>query len=62
MIKFIKNLFRKRNQKKRSLNDYEFNELKQKRQEKTDDILEKISKNGIDSLNKSERDFLDSLR
>lgn len=38
--------------------DYEYNEEKKARQEKTDAILDKISKSGYESLTKAEKDFL----
>lgn len=38
--------------------DYEFNEEKKARQEKTDAILDKISKSGYESLTKAEKEFL----
>ena len=38
--------------------DEEYNFEKTKKQEKTDRILDKISKSGYDSLNKEEKDFL----
>lgn len=48
--------------KKRSLTDEEFIEFKSKRQKKLDSILDKISKNGIDSLSNSEKNFLDNFQ
>jgi hypothetical protein len=38
--------------------DYDFNAEKKARQEKTDAILDKISKSGYESLTKAEKDFL----
>ena len=38
--------------------DEEYSFEKTKKQEKTDRILDKISKSGYDSLNKEEKDFL----
>ncbi len=38
--------------------DYEFNAEKKVKQEKTDAILDKISKSGYESLTKAEKDFL----
>ncbi len=38
--------------------DYEYNEDKKTRQERTDAILDKISKSGYESLTKAEKDFL----
>jgi len=48
--------------KKRSLTDEEFIEFKSKRQKKLDSILDKISKNGIESLSNSEKNFLDNFQ
>jgi membrane associated rhomboid family serine protease len=38
--------------------DYEYNANKKQNQERVDEILDKISKSGYDSLNKEEKDFL----
>ena len=38
--------------------DYEYNEEKKLRQQKTDAILDKISKSGYESLSKAEKEFL----
>ncbi len=38
--------------------DYEYNSSKRENEKKTDEILDKISKSGYDSLNKEEKDFL----
>ena len=38
--------------------DYEYNSTKKQNQEKVDEILDKISKSGYDSLSKEEKDFL----
>lgn len=38
--------------------DYEYNANKKQNQERIDEILDKISKSGYDSLNKKEKDFL----
>ncbi len=42
----------------RPLRDEEYNALKAQEQQKLDEILDKISKNGYESLTKSEKDFL----
>jgi len=44
--------------KKRPLSDDEYNSNRAEKQKKTDYILDKISKNGYDSLTKEEKDFL----
>lgn len=63
MIKFLKSLFTKSKVNKvtsRPLTDYEFNEVRFNKQKKMDDILDKVSKRGIESLSISERNFLDN--
>jgi len=42
----------------RPMSDYEYNEKKAERQRKIDDILDKISKSGYESLSTEEKDFL----
>jgi hypothetical protein len=44
----------------RPLTDDEFNEIRSKRQKKMNDILDKISKKGIESLSINEKNFLDN--
>ena len=68
MINFFKNLFSgnrklkvKKGGKTRSTQfktDEDYNLEKKRKQEKTDAILDKISKSGYDSLTKAEKDFL----
>jgi predicted Co/Zn/Cd cation transporter (cation efflux family) len=68
MINFFKNLFSgnrklkvKKGVKTRSTEfktDEDYNLEKKRKQEKTDAILDKISKSGYDSLTKTEKDFL----
>jgi hypothetical protein len=61
MIQWIKNLFRSKSggsQLKRPLTDEQFNEQRLKRQQKFDQILDKISKHGVESLSQSEKNFL----
>lgn len=63
MINFIKSLFGRKEPVKvssRPLTDDEFNDMKSKRQAKLNSILDKISKNGIDSLSIHEKNFLDN--
>lgn len=43
---------------KKPVTDYEYNKLKSERQERINEILEKISKGGYDSLTKEEKDLL----
>lgn len=40
--------------------DYEYNELKKKKENHLDAILEKIADKGIESLTRREKEFLDS--
>jgi hypothetical protein len=44
----------------RPLTDDEFNEIRSKRQKKMNDILDKISKKGIESLSIHEKNFLNN--
>ena len=67
MINFIKSLFTKKKSRKvvtgipdRPLTDDEFNHIRSKKQKKMDDILDKVSKNGIESLSIHEKNFLDN--
>lgn len=53
----IKSLFSKK-VKKRFITDDEFNDMKKKREEKMNGILDKISKNGYESLSQHEKNFL----
>ncbi|HET6243377.1 MAG: rhomboid family intramembrane serine protease [Bacteroidetes bacterium] len=43
---------------KKKLSDQDYNEVKIKKQEKMDDILDKISRSGYESLTKEEKEFL----
>jgi hypothetical protein len=67
MINFIKSLFTKKKSRKivtgipdRPLTDDEFNEVRFNKQKKMNDILDKVSKKGIESLSISEKNFLDN--
>ncbi len=57
---FLFNFFRKRHKKtaQRPLTDEAYNDLRAEIRKEVDRILEKINKNGYDSLKASERDFL----
>jgi membrane associated rhomboid family serine protease len=46
------------NSRSRVSSDYEYNANKKRNQEKIDEILDKISKSGYDSLSSAEKDFL----
>ena len=63
LLNCISSLFSKKSKKKsqRPLNDEQFNELKSKKQKKMDSILDKISKNGYDSLSNHEKNFLNNF-
>lgn len=58
MFNWFKSIFKRNKSSKRKLDDFQFNELKKEKQDKIDRILDKISKRGINSLTKSERDTL----
>lgn len=62
LLSWISGLFNKKTETKsrRPLTDDQFNELKSKKQKKMDSILDKISKNGYDSLSNHERIFLNN--
>lgn len=60
-MKWLLNLFRKKSLKKRFLTDIEYNTLRKEKQDKTDAILDKISKVGYEGLSKSEKEFLKKL-
>lgn len=62
-LDFLKKITKKRVTKKiqsRPLTDDEFNEIRSKKQKKMNDILDKISKKGIESLSIHEKNFLDN--
>jgi hypothetical protein len=62
-LDFLKKFTKKKVTKKiqsRPLTDDEFNEIRSKRQKKMNDILDKISKKGIESLSIHEKNFLDN--
>jgi hypothetical protein len=62
-LDFLKKITKKKVTKKiqsRPLTDDEFNEIRSKRQKKMNDILDKISKKGIESLSIHEKNFLNN--
>jgi hypothetical protein len=61
MFNWFKSIFKRQKSSKRKLDDIQFNELKKEKQDKIDRILDKISKKGISSLTKSEKEALDSF-
>jgi len=62
IIDFLATLFKPRKKMKvsykRPVTDYEYNKIKSDRQLKINQILDKISKGGYDSLTKEEKEFL----
>jgi len=62
MFRWFLNFFLSKKKPKRGLDDYEYNDIRKSKQERVDSILDKISKNGINSLTKEERIFLDKLK
>ena len=62
-LDFLKKFTKKKVTKKiqsRPLTDDEFNEIRSKRQKKMNDILDKISKKGIESLSIHEKNLLNN--
>jgi hypothetical protein len=62
MFKWFLNFFLRKKKPKRGLDDYEFNEIRKSKEDRVNSILDKISKNGIESLTPEEKKFLDKLR
>lgn len=64
VLDWIKNIFKPKPKlkvaykKSENTDDYNYMEYKRAKQDKIDAILDKISKNGYDSLNKEEKEFL----
>lgn len=58
MFDFIKNIFKSKSKKSRVISDEEFNTLKKIKEDKVNNLLDKISKSGYSSLTKKEIDFL----
>lgn len=58
MIKKIINFFKAKPVNKRIISDDDFNLIKKQKEDKLNLILDKISKKGIESLNKKELEFL----
>ena len=62
MFNWLKNLFKSKSIieiRKRNISDYEFNAMRTAKEKKLNSILEKISKNGIESLSKFEKETLE---
>jgi len=65
MFNWFKNLFKSKSVtevRKRVISDYEFNAMRSAKEKKLNSILEKISKNGYDSLQQHEKNFLDNYK
>lgn len=68
IIQWFKNLFSSGSAKNKDLfsevpkDDYDYNDLKKKREDELDRILEKIQKHGIETLSKEEKAFLNNMR
>jgi hypothetical protein len=64
MFNWFKNLFKSKPVvvRKRVISDDEFNDMRKRREDKLNSILEKISKNGYDSLSQHEKNFLNNYK
>jgi hypothetical protein len=58
MFSWLKNIFKTKPIKKRIISDDEYNSMKKDKQDKINQILDKISDKGYSSLTKNEIDFL----
>ena len=58
MFSWFKNIFKTKPIKKRIISDDEYNSIRKNKQDKINQILDKISQKGYSSLTKSEIDFL----
>ena len=58
MFSWLKNIFKTNPVNKRALSDDEYNLLKKNKQDRVNEILDKISIKGYSSLTKKEIDFL----
>jgi hypothetical protein len=58
MFSWFKNIFKTKPIKKRIISDDEYNSMKKDKQDKINQILDKISEKGYSSLTKNEIDFL----
>ncbi len=58
IIYWLENIFKKQKVEKRFLSDDEFNSIRKDKQDKLDEILDKISEKGYSSLTKKELEFL----
>jgi hypothetical protein len=58
MFNWLKNIFKTKTIKKRIISDDEYNSLRKDKQDRINEILDKISEKGYPSLTKSEIEFL----
>jgi hypothetical protein len=58
MFSWFKNIFKTKPINKRVISDDEYNSLRKDKQDKINQILDKISEKGYSSLTKNEIDFL----
>ena len=58
MFSWFKNIFKTKPKKKRIISDDEYNSIRKSKQDKINQILDKISEKGYSSLTKNEIDFL----
>lgn len=58
MFSWLKNIFKTKPVKKRVISDDEYNSLRKDKQDRINEILDKISNKGYSSLTKKEIDFL----
>ena len=58
MFSWFKNIFKTKPIKERIISDDEYNSMKKDKQDKINQILDKISEKGYSSLTKNEIDFL----
>ena len=64
MFNWFKNLFKSKPNKvkKRFISDDEFNDMRKKREDKMNYILDRISKEGYNSLSQHEKNFLNNYK
>jgi hypothetical protein len=58
MFSWLKNIFKTKPLKKRIISDDEYNSMRKDKQDRINQILDKISERGYSSLTKNEIDFL----
>ena len=64
ILKWLKNLFKSKpiEVRKRVISDDEFNDMRKRREDKLNSILDRISKEGYDSLSQHEKNFLNNYK